>query len=446
MATPRDGLGGYEYQFVDPPLDDLICKICHFPSREAYLSECCGNTFCRSCLEGVKKVTGRGRRSANACPICRKEKFVTFSNKQADRAIRSLYVFCNNKAEGCEWKGEINCVSKHLDHCHFQEVHCPYRCGQRLLRHSLTSHATSECLQRYVNCHYCNTKGKYYFIRGKHIEQCVEAPVPCPNSCEVHNILRKDVNKHLNECPLQVIQCEYCEVGCEKKFCQKDQKRHNEEMMEMHLLFTKTKLACLELKVTEIELASQKKIANLEHEFQQKLELFIGKETMEHLANITETASKQLSGDQVLPVTVKMSGYDNKRSKFIKWHSHPFYTHHMGYKMYLTVDVAGPYLSLAIYLMAGPYDDHLNWPLEKECVVKLLNQVSNNNHHYGPTQSLASSFVRIFKSITRVTDQDKLVWQSPKFISIEDLNKVTGSHQYLKHDSIFLQVAKLQTN
>ena len=81
MATPNDEIGarigGYEYHFVDTPSDELICKICYCASREPHLSECCGYTFCRSCLDGTKK----GEQRANVCPICRKENFVTFSNK-----------------------------------------------------------------------------------------------------------------------------------------------------------------------------------------------------------------------------------------------------------------------------------------------------------------------------------------------------------------------------
>ncbi|XP_065918747.1 TNF receptor-associated factor 4-like [Dysidea avara] len=413
MATPNDEIGarigGYEYHFVDTPSDELICKICYCASREPHLSECCGYTFCRSCLDGTKK---------------------------ADRVIRRLHVFCTNKTEGCEWKGEINDVSKHIDYCQFKGVCCSKGCGQQLLRQYLSLHVTSECPNRNVNCQYCNITGEYRFIKGLHKEECVKVPAPCPNNCEVGNILREDINDHLKECPLEVIRCEYREVGCEERFLRKDQEKHDKEMMEKHLLFTKIKLASLQEKVNEIELASQKRIADLEHEFQQKLELFFGKQTMKHYENITTIAS---TSDQVLPVIVKMSDYANKRSKFIEWRSDSFYTHHMGYKMYLTVKAAGSYLCVALYLTIGPYDDHLKWPLGGNCTVKLLNQVSDSDHHSGPT-SLSASIIGIFKSIVKVTNQDRLVWESNKFISNEDLHMVTSSHQYLKHDSIFLHV------
>jgi len=83
-TTPIGG-GGYEYQFMETPLDMFVCKICQYPSREPYLSGCCGHTFCKPCLEAVKRATT----ITKACPMCRDEEFITMPHKQADRA-RSL--------------------------------------------------------------------------------------------------------------------------------------------------------------------------------------------------------------------------------------------------------------------------------------------------------------------------------------------------------------------
>ena len=88
IATPNNS-GGYDYNFVDTPHDRYIYNICHLPSRDPYLSECCGHVFCKSCLDNVKKAEA----ITNACPVCRDEKFVTFSNKQLDREIKSLFTY-----------------------------------------------------------------------------------------------------------------------------------------------------------------------------------------------------------------------------------------------------------------------------------------------------------------------------------------------------------------
>ena len=50
--SSTSNIGGYEYNFISgPPVDRLVCKICHLPSREPYLSVCCGHLFCKSCLD-----------------------------------------------------------------------------------------------------------------------------------------------------------------------------------------------------------------------------------------------------------------------------------------------------------------------------------------------------------------------------------------------------------
>ena len=116
--------GGYEFEFVKGMGDDLedmfMCKICHLPSRNAQLSVCCGHTFCKSCLERMKygrlSTLSYGTiaewfrtRSASTCPVCRDDQtFDVVPNKQVDRKIRSLHMFCTNKKKGCDWQGELN--------------------------------------------------------------------------------------------------------------------------------------------------------------------------------------------------------------------------------------------------------------------------------------------------------------------------------------------------
>ena len=60
---------------------------------------CCGHVFCKSCLDGMKEVKSM---VFNICPVCRDEDFVTFPNKQIDKEVKSLHVYCTNKGRGCE--------------------------------------------------------------------------------------------------------------------------------------------------------------------------------------------------------------------------------------------------------------------------------------------------------------------------------------------------------
>lgn len=131
--------GGYDYQFVETPTDLVICNICHLPSRNPYISACCGHIFCKSCLEAAKKSTT----VITACPVCRSEEYVAIPNKQIDRLVRSLHVFCSNKEKGCKWQSEVNDVINHLNDangCQFQDVNCFNDCGEILQRQYLLIH------------------------------------------------------------------------------------------------------------------------------------------------------------------------------------------------------------------------------------------------------------------------------------------------------------------
>ena len=71
-------MAGYECELVNPLPDRLLCNICHLPSRDPYLSVCCGHLICRICLENF----GRFATAGNVCPVCRCEDFLRFLIRQ----------------------------------------------------------------------------------------------------------------------------------------------------------------------------------------------------------------------------------------------------------------------------------------------------------------------------------------------------------------------------
>jgi len=193
--------GGYEYHFVDTPPDMFVCKICHHPSREPYLSVCCGHTFCKSCLDGPSLCV--------SCPMCREQPFTTVPNKQNKRAINSLQIYCINREKGCNWKGEVSNASDHLENssgCQFEDVICYNQCGATFERWYLLEH-TQTCPRRMVVCQHCGVAGEFQIIEGNHKEACPKFPLSCPNSCGVIEIFREDIKSHRNICPLEEVSC-----------------------------------------------------------------------------------------------------------------------------------------------------------------------------------------------------------------------------------------------
>ena len=230
--------GGYEYKFVDTPPDDVICQICQYPSREPYLSVCCGHVFCKSCFE--RCVEGSIRSSVNpevkpVCPVCRSTDFQGFPNKQADRNVRNLHVLCASYQKGCQWQGEINAIDQHLNNdCQFHEMLCPGNCGKLVLRSNLSNHREQECACRIEECEHCHLRAEYCYISSQHLNECHELSVACPNKCAANNILRKNLNAHEKVCLLAQVQCKYYEIGCTTLMARKDEKKHNKQNDEHH--------------------------------------------------------------------------------------------------------------------------------------------------------------------------------------------------------------------
>ena len=244
-----DIVGGYKYKNVAEPLDMAVCKVCHLPSREPQLSACCGHSFCKSCLDTAKD-TGN-----SSCPTCCAEEFTVFPNKQMDRFINDLQVFCVNKEKGCDWQGEMKNIEKHLtsdDGCHFEDVECSNKCGSMLQRQDLVNHTTKECQNRMITCPHCNIA--YYFYEGEqHNDHCTQFPLPCPNQCE-SEIAREDMEVHKDECTLETVHCEYYyHLGCDATMLRKDKKYHNEQNMENHLSMALSKIIKSDATVKSLE-------------------------------------------------------------------------------------------------------------------------------------------------------------------------------------------------
>ena len=459
VAAPTE-YGGYEYKFMNPVPDRCVCNICHFPSRDAYMTgQCCqGLTICKSCLDQWQTTAGNAAR----CPVCRNEEGEFHPNYPIVREIKGLHIYCTNKEKGCEWQGELNDINNHLgnsDGCPFEEANCSNECGKMIQRRYLTSHVETECPRRKVNCQYCHDEVEHQFIEGQHKEECPKLPLPCPNNCEVGSVLREDMEAHRKECPLEIIQCEYYSVGCKRvKLARKDQGNHDDEKMKEHLMMIKHRLSKLddiehELTdtVTKAQLAAAlRQIADLTAVL---MNAQLGSNTAVSHANIRSIQLDSIAaifkcGSQVCPTTIKLTEYNINKRDGVQWNTDPFYTHNEGYKMCLRVHAAGKgkgkdtHLSVYLYLMKGPHDDELTWPLRGRFVIKLLNQISDNEHHSdtvtyddNTSDSCAGRVIEGHKS--------KTSWGKPKYISNKDLNKVTPTRQYLKDDCLFFQVMKL---
>ena len=440
--------GGYDYEFVDTPPDRVICVICHLPSREPHMTECCGHVFCKSCLDKAKAT------KYTSCSMCKDKHFNAFCNKQINREVQGLQMYCTSKKKGCEWKGEVKDMRDHIensDGCQFEEVKCPNECEEMIQRQVLSRHLQLECQHRKVECQYCHDKIKLLIADGTHLEECPKFPLPCPNHCDaVGMILREDMEAHRKECPLEMIQCEYHNVGCEVRMLRKRQREHGEENMEKHLRMTKVELAS-----TKAELVSaNNRLDNIE----MMVKVLTGSGSADLSSvnfNPTLVASQvrwsiQLSAmepttlleEQTCPAIMKMANFTEfEYNEHLDWYRY-FYSHERGYRMQMFLEKHQYFCEIALYVTEGLFDEDLQWPLRARFQVTLLNQISNDEH-VSVTLTYDDSTpnncaVRRYEDDE--PDCDPLLCE---LISKRQLCQVTPTCAYLRNDCIFLKVCKI---
>ena len=237
-------VGGYDCDFVEPPADDLLCKICHYPARDPQQTNtCCGQTFCAMCLG---KYMDSKILDNKQCPYCKTVPFTFVPDARSKRYVGGLKVFCLHKLLGCTWTGELRSLEEHLvkdiDNkrgCPFTELQCSNGCGVVMQRRLVEGHLKSECELREVKCEYCNTTGSYQWINSSHHEECPKYPVECPNHCEVGHVRREEISGHLEECPLAIVACPYAAVGCESVVRRKEEMEHVMGSVGQHMEYNK---------------------------------------------------------------------------------------------------------------------------------------------------------------------------------------------------------------
>lgn len=168
------------------------------------------------------------------------------------------------------------------------------------------------------------------------------------------------MDAHVTKCTTELVACKYSPVGCKAKLLKKNLASHEEGCTTEHLKMAMERIDSLTKRL----------------------------EALEMRANPIAPASA------TPPVTFKMCGYAQHRTRKTLWESPPFFSHPRGYKMYLQVncfnfDARGNnYISVKACLMCGAYDDSLVWPFKGVVTFHLLNQQADVGHKTGKAKFL----------------------------------------------------------
>ena len=175
------------------------------------------------------------------------------------------------------------------------------------------------------------------------------------------------------------------------------------------------------------------KVANLFDKHQKQIEdQTIKLMELKHKANTT-------------PCTFKLTNFQQYKITRSAFHSPPFYTSPIGYKMCVRVDAnglgngEGTHVSVYAYLVKGDNDDSLTWPFTGTVIFELLNQLEDKNHH-----GMSVTFQAEKYSSQRVVSGERAPkgWGFKQFISHSHLgNQPDKNCQYLKNDTLFFRVS-----
>ena len=296
-------------------------------------------------------------------------------------------------------------------------MECPNDCGEGVPRDSIQSHVANSCTRRSVSCAHCNIEGPLDFVTDEHYKACPKVPLPCPNRCPVGKILREEVSGHIQECPLQVVECGFRNFGCNETVARKDFDSHMTTRQTRHLLLAMETISELSRQLQlwkedsqqlrgEVQ-RSRREIESLRsmvEALEARKQAAIGgggrgegvlsvsldggpRQTQRLLMEKHLEASVQIcQQDPFLPVILKMDDFSYYSTHREPWYSHPFYSEPLGYKFCLCVYARGicsgqfTHLSAYVHLMAGEFDDNQEWPLELVLTIELQNQLADKGH------------------------------------------------------------------
>ena len=493
---------GYECEFVEPPPKHLQseCPICLQILREPRLIDCCGHNYCEACIERVGK-------DGKPCPLCNEPGFTTMANKGLKRTLHEFRVYCPHRLRGCEWEGELGKLDEHLNSdplperqqkgCPFAVIECLH-CKEGIRRDKIAGHQLERCPQRPYTCEYCaEYKSTFEDVAHSHWPECKCFLLPCPNECTPSGsgIQRQCLDQHVKEqCPLTVVQCELHHAGCEVTLPRKDMADHMKEASISHIsllavencrlskrLLEKEEKICLltqlntelEEKITEQSQDLRDKVTSLSQELtrtkqeltqkatsqDKKLEAKLKdaqRQAIDRLQTQQQRDLQELRTDvemrrDIVPVTIKMAGFDELKKEGTDWFSRPFYTGMGGYKMCLAVVangiVTGKGIHVSVYtcLMRGDFDSHLKWPFRGNVTVQLVNQLEDKEHS---TRTIPYTDTTPDYGAARVTDGEQSHSQGlgmPEFLPHSKLGlSVANNRQYLKDDCLIFRIVSVK--
>lgn len=394
---------GQNYDFIVPPPDKFSCTICAGTLREPHLTECCGNNFCVSCLEGWEKSIKEKK-----CPHCRAVNFKHILDKRSKREIDELKVRCTFRSKGCKWEGELASLEKHLKACSISALKCS-QCFRTFKRSEIEKHQDEDCENRRSKCAYCNQKGIHSILTSSlHLSCCPDYPLHCPNKCstKLKTIKRSEMAAHRSECPKEPVDCPFREAGCKMRPQRNNVNNHLALENKTHMLCLMTAFQQGQARLEQQSKQLKEQAIQLQKQSEQIKDLQLHRATSEFaMKSIGESVEELLKTPNLPPAQQgplqSIKSHIASASPLLQlslahpsltltihnfaanptWTSPPFYVNE-GYKMCLKLypnSIDGKTISIELDLLQGEFDGELNWP----CTVNFKCLYVHVQHMFG---------------------------------------------------------------
>ena len=407
-----------EYDFVEEPAREFFCAVSLELLREPQQTDCCGHHLS---VEVAQRLQGEGK----PCPVCQKPHFTTHPDLFHKRRMQQSIVRCTCRKNGCDWVGELGNLENHV----------------------------TKCPKRLWQCVYCAFSGLGE-VEEDHLSGCGQFPVPCPNGCEAGSVERCSLERHLLECPLQLVGCEYVAMGCAVRLPRREMSEHIRQSGQEHLLkmcaanLTVSRELSRKVEEKEQQIAElreemrrtegrvEERMKEMERRMVERVEEMEGrvvekvKEKMGEMERSVKEEMREMKGRvkggtggmdgrvkkvekaietvqlqvteihsevviTVPPVEYTICKFSALKAQDKEWQSPPFYSHHGGYKMCIGVwPNSGPHVSIQFYKMRDANTEGLKWPAKLPVTIHLLNQTTGQweqEHTNNPSRSKPSS-------------------------------------------------------
>lgn len=180
-----------------------------------------GHVFCKRCIE-------KHMLTSNKCPLDEHE----LTKDKIDsilfiiNILEKQTVYCKNRLRDCEWKGNLKLLQPHLENdCMKQYLNCINEgCSINVIRQDLNIHLES-CNFRLVKCNYCIKDACLQWLT-LHFNDCGKYPLDCIQQCG-QMIERCEMDNHItNQCNNTMLNCPYHKFGCKEELMKKEIKEH----------------------------------------------------------------------------------------------------------------------------------------------------------------------------------------------------------------------------